>query len=93
MNARTIRAGHDTDAVVFAEARHALDGCLTVPSTVHVHVDDGIVTLTGSVQRPSERAEAENAVRPAIGNRRLINTIIVTRPPGTEGFDAPDDRG
>ena len=93
MNGRTTWDAHDTDAAVFAEARKALDRCPTVPSTVRVHVDDGIVTLTGSVQRPSERADAESAVRPAIGNRRLMNNIIIARAPGTEGFDAPDERG
>lgn len=81
-----------TDAWVFADARKALDDSPTVPGTVRVHVDDGTVTLTGSVQRPSQRADAEHVVGPVIGDRRLVNNIIIM-PPATKGFDAPDDRG
>ena len=69
------------DAAVFADARRHLDDCPTVPSTVHVHVEDGLVSLTGSVQRPSQRTAAENTVRPLIGSRRLLNKITVTQVP------------
>lgn len=51
------------------------------------------MTLTGSVQRPSQRADAENTVRPVIGNRQLLDKITVTQVPSAEGFEAPDDRG
>jgi osmotically-inducible protein OsmY len=65
------------DAAAFAAARKRLDECSTVPGTVRVHVVDGVVTLTGTVERPSQRVDAEQIVRPAIGSRRLLNNIIV----------------
>ena len=92
MKARSDQAVYRSDATVFAEARKGLDDSPTVPGTVRVHVEDGIVTLTGSVQRPSQRADAERVVRPVIDDRRLVNNIIVM-PPATEGLEAPDDRG
>ena len=67
-----------SDATVFADARKHLDDCPTVPSTVHVHVENGLVTLTGSVPRSSQRTDAEHTVRPLIGDRRLLNKITVT---------------
>jgi osmotically-inducible protein OsmY len=76
-----------SDAAAFGEARKALDECPSVPGTVRVHVEDGVVTLTGTVQRPSQRSDAEQAVRPAIGERRLLNTIIVAEVPSPEGLD------
>lgn len=93
MSGTEARPTQSSDAAVFARARSALDRCPTVPSTVHVHVSDGVVTLTGSVQRPAERGDAEHAVRPVIGTRRLMNNITVTQPPGFDGFEPPDDRG
>ena len=92
MKARSAPTADRNDAVVFAKARKGLDDCPTVPGTVRVHVDDGIVTLTGGVQRLSQRADAERAVRPVIAGRRLVNNIVVM-PPATEASDAPDDRG
>jgi osmotically-inducible protein OsmY len=56
-----------SDAAVFADARKHLDDCPTVPSNVYVHVEDGLVTLTGSVPRASQRTDAEHTVRPLIG--------------------------
>jgi osmotically-inducible protein OsmY len=44
-------------------------------------VEDGLVSLTGSVERLSQRADAENTVRPLIGRRRLLNKITVTQVP------------
>lgn len=73
--------GDRSDAAVFADARKHLDDCSTVPSTVHVHVEDGLVSLTGSVLRPSQRTDAENTVRPLIGKRRLLNKITVIQVP------------
>jgi osmotically-inducible protein OsmY len=73
-----------SDAAVFADARKHLDDSPTVPSTVHVHVEDGLVTLTGSVPRASQRTDAEHTVRPLIGDRRLLNKITVTETPGAD---------
>jgi osmotically-inducible protein OsmY len=88
----TARPARRADAEIFAEARHALDSRPTVPEGVRVHVDQGTVTLTGSVQRPSERAEAEQAVRPIEGVQRIMNDIVVTQVPHAVGFEPPDDR-
>ena len=87
-----MQTSQPSDAAVFGAARKALDDCPTVPGTVRVHVADGLVTLTGGVQRPSQRADAEGVVRPLIGHRQLVNHIVVV-PPATEEFEAPDDRG
>lgn len=82
-----------TDADIFAAARHALDVRPNVPSTVRVHVDHGSVTLTGSVRLPSEREEAEVAVRDIEGVGRVINEISVPHVASPEGFEPPDARG
>jgi osmotically-inducible protein OsmY len=73
-----------SDAAVFADARKHLDDCPTVPSNVYVHVEDGLVTLTGSVPRASQRTDAEHTVRPLIGDRRLLNKITVTEGPSAD---------
>lgn len=80
----TTRKEERSDAAVFADARKHLDDCSTVPSTVRVHVDDGLVTLTGSVPRTSQRTDAEATVQPLIGNRRLLNKITVTEGPSAD---------
>ena len=80
-----------SDAAVFADARKRLDDSPTVPGTVRVHVEDGLVMLTGTVQHPSQRAEAGRVVRPAIGSRRLVNSIIVMDGSATQALDAPDE--
>ena len=65
------------DAAAFAAARKRLDESPEVPGTVRVHVVDDVVTLTGTVERPSQRADAERAIRPVIGSRRVLNNISV----------------
>ena len=87
MSGTSTQTTKHSDAAVFGEARKALDDCPTVPGTVRVHVEDGVVTLTGTVQRPSQRSDADQAVRPAIGERRLLNKIIVAEVPSPEGLD------
>jgi osmotically-inducible protein OsmY len=82
---------HRSDAEIFAAARRALDQRPTVPPGVHVHVDRGAVTLTGTVRHPFERADAEDAVRRVKGIRHLVNDILVTQVPSPEGFEAPDE--
>lgn len=85
------RTTHRSDADIFADARKALDERPTVPQGVHVHVNSGTVTLTGSVRLPFERADAEEAVRTIGGIRRLVNDITVTQIPDPAGFEAPDE--
>jgi osmotically-inducible protein OsmY len=79
-----------TDPEIFAEARHALDVLPSVPSTIHVHVEGGVATLTGSVQQPAAREQAERAVRQVHGVRRVVNQIVVAPLPSPSGLEAPD---
>lgn len=83
---------HRPDAEIFAEARHALDERPAVPASVRIHVDEGVMTLTGSVRLSSERSEAQDTVRSVPGVRRLVNEIVVARIPSAEGFEPPDDQ-
>jgi osmotically-inducible protein OsmY len=80
-----------TDADIFVEARGALDRCANVPATVRVHVDNGCATLTGSVRLPSERSEAEDAVRRVKGIHRFVNHITVSQVVSAEGFEPPEE--
>jgi osmotically-inducible protein OsmY len=79
-----------TDAEIFAEARSALDRRPSVPQGVHVHVDSGDVTLTGSVRWPFERADAEAAVRTIEGIRTLRNDIVVSQTLNPAGYEPPE---
>lgn len=80
-----------SDAEIFGDARKALDERPTVPQGVHAHVVRGVVTLTGTVRHPLERAHAEEAVRRVDGIRRLVNEIIVMQVPSPQGVEAPDE--
>jgi osmotically-inducible protein OsmY len=81
---------HRPDAEIFTEARHALDQRPAVPATVHVHVNDGVMTLTGSVRLPSQQLQAEEAIRHVPGIRRLVNDIVVAEMPSVLGFEPPE---
>jgi osmotically-inducible protein OsmY len=78
------------DAQIFVEARHALDERLSVPATVHLHVNHGVITLTGSVRLPSQQLEAEEAIRHVPGVRRCVNEIVVADMPSVMGFERPE---
>jgi osmotically-inducible protein OsmY len=78
-----------TDTDIFAEARKALDERPSIPATVRVHIEDGVVWLTGLVRRAAERTEAEGVVRRISGVRRIVNEITVARPVSAEGFEPP----
>jgi osmotically-inducible protein OsmY len=78
-----------TDAEIFTEARHALDATPTVPATVRLHVDHGVVTLTGSVRLTSEQHAAEELVVRIPGVRRVVNDIFVAELPSVQGFERP----
>ena len=92
MTRTTAAAIHRTDPDIFIDAREALDRLPTAPGAVRVHVLRGVVTLTGGVHWPLERAEAEAAVRHIDGVRSIVNNIIVFQTVSNEGFDPPDDR-
>jgi osmotically-inducible protein OsmY len=78
------------DAEIFAAAHRALDAHPNVAPDVHVHVEHGYVTLTGQVQWPAEREEAERLVRPLPGVIGVINSIVVAHQPSALGFEPPD---
>ena len=82
---------HHLDPDVFAAARKALDDSPGVPQGVRVHVDRGIVTLTGSVQWPRERTAAEAVVRRidgVLGVKNEISVDVVI----PEGLGEPESR-
>jgi osmotically-inducible protein OsmY len=79
------------DPEIFAEARRTLDERPTIPATVRVHVDHGLVILTGSVRLASQRSEAEEVVRHVAGVRHVVNDIVVGEPPSAAGFEAPGE--
>jgi osmotically-inducible protein OsmY len=81
---------HRSDADVFAAARRVLDENPAIPAAVRVHVNAGIVTLTGSVRVPAERLAAEETVRRVEGVRRVVNDIFVGEVPSA-GLEPPDD--
>lgn len=83
-------ATHRNDAEIFADARLALDNEPTVPGTVHVHVDDGVATLTGIVRRPSERTTAQQVVRHVDGVRRVVDLVTVWQEGCPEELEGPD---
>ena len=90
MSGNTPRAGHRTDAEIFTDARRALDGDAALPATVRVHVEAGILTLTGTVRRAAESARAEAIVRQVLGVDRVINSVSVAERPNEEGFEPPE---
>ena len=83
---------HRSDPEIFVDAKKALEDRPSIPLEVHVHVEYGNVTLTGSVRWPFERAAAEEAVRSVKGIRRLMNRITVAEVGNAQGFERPDDR-
>ena len=78
------------DAEIFVAARHALDERPDIPATVHVHVNDGVVTLTGHVRLLSQQLDAEDVIRHVPGLRGLVNDIVVAEMPNVLGFEPPD---
>ena len=87
----TTKTAHRSDAEIFVQARHALDSRPTVPGTVHVHIDEGVATLTGTVRLAAEKADAEDAVCHVPGVKDLVNAIIVMPLASPEDFGRPDD--
>jgi osmotically-inducible protein OsmY len=75
------------DGDIFGEARTALDRRPDVPAAIHVHVADGVVTLTGTVQHPGERSAAEEVVTPLKGVRQVDNRVTVAHVLRPEEFD------
>ena len=82
-----------SNAEIFIATRRALDERPAVPGTVRVYVDDRLVILTGTVRRLFEAQEAEEAVRSMVGDRRLVNDIVVTEVVDAQSFESPAGRG
>jgi len=78
------------DAEIFGDARLALDRA-GVPSTVHVHVSQGLATLTGTVRRGSDLTDAADAIRRVAGITRVVNELNVVETVNAEGFETPDE--
>ena len=93
MTGATATSAHRDDPAIFGDARSALDSDPNIPATVRVHVRMGLVTLTGNVRLPSERAHAADAVRHVSGVRGIVNKISVAHIPSTQGYEPPDDCG
>jgi osmotically-inducible protein OsmY len=81
---------HRPDAEIFAAVRSALDQNPAVPATVRVHINEGLVTLTGSVRTPADRFEAEETARAVADVRGIVNDIFVVNIP-VEGFAPPEE--
>ncbi len=90
MTTRTARAADPrqfTDRAIAAAATHAIALDRAIPGGVHVSVDHGEVTLTGSVHFPFQKTEAEDVVRHLHGVRHVKNELVVAQ----QGVEPPDD--
>ncbi len=81
-----------SDTEIAHAVRHALAWDVMVPDDhIQSTVADGWVTLTGTVDRWSEREDAEAAVRQLVGVRGIANLIAVapltSAPPRTPSID------
>jgi osmotically-inducible protein OsmY len=71
-----------TDEDLARAIRHALEWDVFVPDRwINSTISNGVVTLTGTVDNWSERAEAERAVARLIGVRAVLNEIVVKAEP------------
>jgi hypothetical protein len=77
---------------IFSDARIALDQP-GIPQGLRVHVDQGAVTLTGSVSWPLERTAAEDIVRGINGVRDVVNNIVVAPVASEADFEPPVESG
>ena len=66
-----------SDAEIASAASSALDRYIEVPAGVRAKVDQGWVTLDGTVEWQFEKAAAERAVRSLRGVRGLTNQLTV----------------
>jgi osmotically-inducible protein OsmY len=75
------------DTEIAQAVRRALEWDVFVPEEkITSTVTDGWVTLEGTVERSSQRDDAERAVRNLTGVKSVVNNITVTLPrPATEG--------
>ncbi len=70
--------GNRSDSEIAHAALHALRWHSLVPhDAIKVEVENGRVTLTGEVNRPYEKASAEQCVRPLVGVKGVTNLITL----------------
>lgn len=86
----TTDTSNRADAQIFAAVRRALDCNPMVPASVRVHVDRGMVVLTGSVRAASERDAAEQTARSIGGVGGVANDIFVHSTAPFSGFEPPE---
>ncbi len=78
-----------TDSEIAQAALHALRWHSLVPEDkVRVEVDDGWVTLAGEVDWPHELAGVEQAIRPLVGVRGVVNEVRVKQRASSEAIRA-----
>jgi osmotically-inducible protein OsmY len=68
------------DAELRGDVLQALTLDSLVPNTVDAKVDDGFVTLTGTVDRQYQRTEAEQVAGNTVGALDVLNAIELTNP-------------
>jgi osmotically-inducible protein OsmY len=81
------------DTELFGAARSALDRHPGVPSTIHVHIENAVATLTGTARLASERAAAANVVRGVRGIGQVVNKIVVAQDASRQSIERPDEIG
>ena len=78
--------GAHTDTEIAQAVRRALDWDVFVPEDkITSTVSDGWVTLDGTVERGSQRSDAERAVRNLAGVKIVVNKIAVMPPKPVPG--------
>ncbi|HEY0183897.1 MAG TPA: BON domain-containing protein [Rhodopila sp.] len=89
-----VEAHRHPDEEIASRARQVLLWDSLIPGTkIGVAVDHGVVTLTGTLDLPFQRVEAEQRVQQLAGVVRIDNRIVIRRVPQTEaGLRAKIDR-
>jgi osmotically-inducible protein OsmY len=85
----TANSTHRDDTELFGAARTALDRHPGIPPTIHVHVENGIATLTGTARHLSERTVAVNVVRRVRGIVHVVNKVVVAQDT-SQGVEPPN---
>ena len=89
LQVRMLDGSERDDAELRGDVLHALMLDSLVPMTVDAKVRDGFVTLTGTVQWPYQRDEAEFLTASAPGVSGIQNDITLTSTP--DGRDIKND--
>ena len=77
------RAADDLDAGIEERFENLLEGNKDVDgSDVDLRVENGVVTLTGTVPRDADRTKIESLVRTIPGVNQVVNSVTVDRDSG-----------